>query len=160
MVLWGTLALQSSAEALLISCLKFFPSSFTGLESVQKYLYVNGCHIDSFWLRIVIFYHKQINTMLRLWLKFQASILYRKKVIVFFRPVTFIRVYYIWQLSFVLRPPLWLSSVHLSYPPLHPKFQHYTPIYLCKCLWFSTVFASYDLYLVLLASFYTSVVFY
>jgi hypothetical protein len=55
MMLWGTSALQRSTEAFLIYFLKYFPSSYTGRESVRKNFSVNGCQINIFCLSMVFF---------------------------------------------------------------------------------------------------------
>jgi hypothetical protein len=52
-------------------------------------VYVNGCQINSFCLRVVIFLHKQREYHA----PFQACILYSEKVILFYRLVMFICVY-------------------------------------------------------------------
>ncbi len=91
-VLWGTLTLQSSTEPSWYLFWHFLLHPSLAQKVYKKYLHVNGCQSNSFWLRIVIFLHKQNKTMFHLWLK-QTCIFYREKIIVFFKLVTFIRVY-------------------------------------------------------------------
>jgi hypothetical protein len=63
------------------------------LRKWTKKIIVNGCQTKSFCLGELIYHHKQQFTMLHLWYKLQACILYWEKVILLFRPVMLIRVY-------------------------------------------------------------------